>query len=644
VKLPKAPAQLLDLTFRLLASGQLKEAHRVCRKAIQARPDVPEAHLLLSEIHHQGGDSAKARESASRALRLRPGWSEAHVALGNAEVLAANLTSAEEHFRAAIAAGSPSAGVHANLGHVLMRQGRLEEAREAYELAASRDPNSVELQLNVAMILSELGQKPHALDVLTAVAERFPQSSQVAFALGNALADLGRNDEAVLHYRRALERDPAFSAALFNLALALNASRRNDEAIAALYELLRRNPAATDAREHLLRVLHASRRYREMEAVAREGLAIHPTELLYARQVAVALWWQERHDDAIAAFEAIDRSATHRRSPAYREAKLEYGTSLLALGRWREGWEGYGWRSVRNTWRVRFPKLVDDPRAIAALEQPARILIIGEQGLGDEIFFLRFARRLRDRGHRLCGGFDERLLALFAGIPGLFDELTSVEKARAIEADATILSGDLPLATAQDFAPPLVLSADAARIESFDARLREFGPPPYIGVTWRAGFLPSERVPGTLYLAKEVKPEELGTLLRPLRATFVILQRRPSPEDEQRFVAALGRPALDLSAVNDDLHDALAVLSILDDYVALSNTNTHLRAAVPGKTARVLVPPRPEWRWGLGTDLSPWFPEFRIYRESLQAGWAPAFEALALDLARSTAAQQHDVG
>ena len=287
---------------------------------------------------------------------------------------------------------------------------------------------------------------------------------------------------------------------------------------------------------------------------------------------------------------------------------------------------------------MRFPKLVDDPRAIAALDQPARILIIGEQGLGDEIFFLRFARRLRDRGHRLCGGFDERLLALFAGIPGLFDELTSVEKARAIEADATILSGDLPLATAQDFAPPLALSADAARLASFDARLREFGPPPYIGVTWRAGFLPSERVPGTLYLAKEVKPEELGTLLRPLRATFVILQRRPSPEDEHRFVAALGRPALDLSAVNDDLHDALAVLSILDDYVAVSNTNTHLRAAVPGKTARVLVPPRPEWRWGLATDLSPWFPEFRIYRESLQAGWAPAFEALALDLARSTAA------
>jgi tetratricopeptide (TPR) repeat protein len=643
VKLPKAPAELLGLTFNLLAAGQLKEAHRACRKAIQTRPDLPEAHLLLSEIHHQGGDAVKARESASRALRLRPGWSEAHVALGNAEVLAGNLKSAEEQFRAAIAAGTPSAGVHANLGHVLMRQGRLEEAREAYELAASRDPNSVELQLNVAMILSDLGQKPQALDELTAVAEHFPESSQVAFALGNALADLGRNDEAVLHYRRALELEPSFSAALFNLARALNASRRNDEAIGVLYELLRRDPAATDARDHLLRVLHASRRYREMEAVAREGVAIHPTELLYARQVAVALWWQERHDDAIAAFETIGASATERASPAYRDAKLEHGTSLLALGRWKEGWEAYAWRSLRSTLRARFPKLVDDPRAIAALDRPARILIIGEQGLGDEIFFLRFAKCLRDRGHRLCGGFDKRLLAIFAAIPGLFEELTSVEEAQAIQADATILSGDLPLATGEAFAPPLALPADATRRATLKARLCAFGPPPYIGVTWRAGVMPDERAPGTLYLAKEVKPEELGNVLRPLSATVVILQRRPAPTDEQRFIGALGRPALDLSAVNDDLRDALAVLSILDDYIALSNTNTHLRAAA-GKTARVLLPSPPEWRWGLGTSPSPWFPEFRLYRESLQFGWAPAFKALALDLAGSIAAKQHPVG
>jgi tetratricopeptide (TPR) repeat protein len=625
--------QLLAQSFQLLSSGQLKEAQRACRKAVQARPDIPEAHLLLSEIHHQSAEADKAREAAARALRLRPGWSEAFFALGNAEALAGNLPLAENHFRAALAAGSPGAGAHANLGHVLRRQGRLPEARDAYDQAVARAPQALELRLNLADILSELGEKEQAAERLGATAEQFPDSPQVHFALGNALADLQRHEEAILRYRRALELDPSFSAADSNLARALYATGRKDEAIAALYELLRREPDAAAARDHLLGFLHTSRRYREMEAVACEGVAVHPSEVLYARQVAVALWWQERYDDAIAAFEAIDGMATDRSGAAYRDAKTEHGTSLLALGRWRQGWEAYGWRSVRSSWRSRFPKLVDDPRAIAALNRPADILIIGEQGLGDEIFFLRFARRLTERGHRLHGGFNKRLLPVFAAIPGLFETLTSIEEAHALAADAAILASDLPLATAQDFALPLILPVEAPRRAAFEARLQEFGPPPYIGVTWRAGVLPDERVPGTLYLAKEVKPDELGAVLRPFTATFVILQRRPLPDDEPRFVAALGRPALNLSAVNDDLRDALAVLSVLDDYVALSNTNIHLRAAVGGKTARVLVPSPAEWRWGPSSSASPWFPGFRIYRQSIQAGWTPAFEALAGDLA-----------
>jgi hypothetical protein len=308
------------------------------------------------------------------------------------------------------------------------------------------------------------------------------------------------------------------------------------------------------------------------------------------------------------------------------------------MGRWREGWEAYQWRPTRLTWRARFPQVSEDPKAVAALRRPARILILGEQGLGDDLFFLRFAGALRSRGHLLRGAFDQRILPLLAGIPELFDELAP-SFAAAPEADLTILSGDLPLAAAQDLAAPLPLPVDAARRTSFEARLREFGPPPYVGVTWRAGVLPEERKQQAMfYLVKEVPPAELGAALRPLKATVCILQRKPAPEDRSRFVAALGRPAMDLSAVNDDLRDALAVLSILDDYVGVSNTNTHLRAGCPGKSARVLVPHNPEWRWELRGSRSSWFPLFTVYRQSAHDGWSPTLDALAADLATAFAA------
>jgi Flp pilus assembly protein TadD len=638
VKIPKAPAQLLELTFHLLAAGQLKEAHRACRKAVQARPDLPEAHLLLSEIHHQGGDSAKARESASRALRLRPGWSEAYVGLGNAEVLAGNLKPAEEHFRAAIAAGSPAAGVHANLGHVLLRQGRLEEARDAYEVAASRDPSSAELQLNVAMILSELGQKAEALELMLAAAERFPDSAQVQFVLGNQLTDLRRYEDAASRYRRAIDLEPSFSAARFNLARALFAMGRSEEAIAGLYELLNRDANASEVREQLLKLLHINRRFREMETVAREGMAIHPAALVYPHLYGVSLWWQERHEDALELYAMVDRLAKDHTTPAYQEAKLEQASALLLLGRWREGWEAYRWRPPRAFWRAKFPQLIDDPRTVDGFRGTARILIMGEQGLGDELFFLRFAKWLRERGHQLRGCFDKKLLPLLADLPNLFDQLTHIYDPSSIDADVTLLSGDLPLAVRQDIAPALALPVDPARREIFEARLRQFGPPPYIGVTWRGGALQDERKgPMIFFLEKEVTPAELAAVLRPLSATVVILQRRPSVEDQERFLQALGRPALDLSAVNDDLRDALAVLSVLDEYVGVSNTNTHLRAGLAGKTARILVQHPPEWRWGVGVR-STWFPDFPTYRQDRDGNWTAALSALAADLAPYIAA------
>ena len=53
--------------------------------------------------------------------------------------------------------------------------------------------------------------------------------------------------------------------------------------------------------------------------------------------------------------------------------------------------------------------------------------------------------------------------------------------------------------------------------------------------------------------------------------------------------AGLGRDALDFSAANDDLSEMLALLSLLEDYVGVSNTNMHLAAAA-GATAAAIRP------------------------------------------------------
>jgi hypothetical protein len=113
------------------------------------------------------------------------------------------------------------------------------------------------------------------------------------------------------------------------------------------------------------------------------------------------------------------------------------------------------------------------------------------------------------------------------------------------------------------------------------------------------------------------------------------LQRNPDASDVLKFTQTLGSQAADCSDINADLSSALAMLATLDEYIAVSNTNLHLRAGVTSSGAQhttVLVCHPPEWRWGQHGIETPWFPGFRVLREMAPSGcpdtWHAALDAL----------------
>jgi hypothetical protein len=132
-------------------------------------------------------------------------------------------------------------------------------------------------------------------------------------------------------------------------------------------------------------------------------------------------------------------------------------------------------------------------------------------------------------------------------------------------------------------------------------------------------------------LFKETDISLLGSTLSAWPGEVLILQRNPRPDEIESFMRALGRPAHDFSDLNENLEDMLALLSQLDEYVGVSNTNMHLMAGL-GKTARVLIPHPPEWRWMTGCNESPWFPGFQQYRENPNKDWNSALPRLTKDL------------
>jgi hypothetical protein len=282
-----------------------------------------------------------------------------------------------------------------------------------------------------------------------------------------------------------------------------------------------------------------------------------------------------------------------------------------------------------------------------------------EQGLGDEIFFLRYARELHLRGARISYRASDKLRGLLRGA-NFIHELPATH-APPPEADASILLCDLPHAlmalpssplprgslepeysalpqfaqrVAIFFPPPpptIRLLPDAARVRALGEKLRASGDPPYIGVTWRSGTPLAEQTGRSLVLFKEIPLEKLARAIAPVSGTVISIQRNPKATENSVLSELVGKPVHDLSALNADLESMLALLALLDDYVGVSNTNTHLRATV-GRTARVLVPRPADWRWMSAGDESPWFPGFRIYRQGPDGDWEAALGRLRGDL------------
>jgi tetratricopeptide (TPR) repeat protein len=424
---------------------------------------------------------------------------------------------------------------------------------------------------------------------------------------GVALGESGQLEEAEAAFRRALKLKPVHVDALVNLAKTLEKREQLAEA-AKLYEralaLAPRTPKLGANLAAVYRQLGDAVRARDIlqRCAAGEDLAMGLAECdLEEGRVASAL---ERLAQAVAAH------------PEWVMARVSYAHLLLATGRRGEAWEHYLWRG--------FAAPANAGRRLPARLDGRRIRLLNEQGIGDILFFLRFVPQLRARGAEVSLDCPEKLRPLL-GASGLL---------AAGPVDEQFPIGDLPALLGADDAPPawpLAVAAEDARAAG--ERLAALGPGPWLAVTWRAG---TDAARGREFgaerslLSKAAPPAALGGALRGWRGSVLLLQRGAREGEAAAFAAALQAPAHDLSALGDDLRALAATLAAVDEYVAVSNTNVHLRAGL-GRRARVLVPQPPEWRW-LHEGESPWFPGFPVYRQPQDRNWDGPLRLLREDL------------
>ncbi len=498
--------------------------------------------------------------------------------------------------------------LHANL---------FEEAARLFEEICRVDPMDAESWRWLGMINSRLGALARAEECCRKALSLRPDDAEAHNVLGNVLSALERDEEAVACYRNTIRLQPHDAQAYNNLANALVFADRGDEAIECYKTALKYDPNYAEAYSNLAAAYAMQRRYAEAIESHQTALRLNPGSAEAHHNLGLVFTEQGSFKEA----ETHYRMALQLK-PGYAAAYSSLALLELLQGRFESAWHHYVHRpSIQSKGAVKLPSAL--PLDLTG----KRLLLMRDQGLGDEIFFLRFVPQLKARGAWVAYCPNPKLAALLARVPQIDRIVARGEPLKDLT--YTISVSDLPLLLGMDHVskipPPLPLPVPPQQLETMRQRLAQLGPPPYVGVTWRAGTKDKRK------LYKEAPLAALAEVLKPFPVTILILQRHPHAGEVEYFSKLLGRPAPDLSALNEDLEEMFVLLAQIDDYMGVSNTNMHLRAAT-GKTARVLLPHPPEWRWMAEGEESPWFRGFAVYRQGMDCAWDEAFGRLAQDL------------
>ena len=532
------------------------------------------------------------------------------------------------------------------------RAGRLADAKAAYRQVITVQPNHFGALINLGLIAYHAGNHGLAADLIGKASRVEPNHAGARSNLGNALAALGRLDEAASAYGKAIELDPSHAVALSNLGNTLRLQGKLDRAVAACERAIELRPEFPDAHNNLGSALLERRQPDAAIAAFQQAVRMDPDHVTAIFNLGNAHYERGDLEDACAIFLRAVRlkpdyakahkmlgSALRQRGrfdaaakplddaisidPADREAFVVRAQNRLAQADFAGGWCDYLMRPTVNAIRSN----ISQERLSSDLRDK-RVLVLRDQGLGDEIFFLRFIAMLKDLGAWIAYRPDAKIAGMVRRLTFIDCVVGEHEEPDAVDLRYSI--GDLPfilgMTATADIPPSIGLTVSMERAAAIRARLRALGPLPYIGVTWRAG----TDLRG--FLSKETPLEGIAGALRSTAGTVVVLQRNPRTDEIGRFGRALGRPAHDFSSLNDDLEAMLALVDLIDDYVCVSNTNVHLRAAT-GHKCRVLVPNPPDFKWMATGRESPWFPGTCLYRESPDGGGRnDAFEELTADL------------
>lgn len=487
----------------------------------------------------------------------------------------------------------------------LHQSGQIQEAIALHQTLLKQFPGHPHILHLSGLAQQELGDLRTAMNLLSQAVAREPENGHFLLALGIVLKELGHSRAALERLQDAQQRQPTHPEILFHLGDTQIDLGEAEAAITPFRAAIQMRPDFKEAWINLGLCLKACGRLQEA---------------LEAFQQVVALY------------------------PDCLDGRINLGLTQLLMGQYASGWRSYEWR-LRATGEA---ACFTPPAVLQGSHPPPRwqgeplagktLLVVGEQGFGDTIQFVRYLPRLKAAGARVLLTTSPSLIPLLSRLDAI-DRLSTPETLadpEPIDYHVPLLSLPMIFNTQPHTIPADIpyLHPNPDWVNLWKNRLdrkKSF----YVGLVWQGKPLhqndPLRR--------RSCPGKELARLATIPGITWVNLQKREGHAQPLSLPAEM--PSLDLSGVLHDFAHTAAILAALDLLISIDTSVAHLGGAL-GKPVWILLPFAPDWRWSLDPERTPWYPTARLFRQTTPNGWKDPLQRIATALPLLMHAQKEE--
>lgn len=272
------PQNQFNHALKLLQTGKLEQAERICRLLIKQAPANGPATHLLGLVRKSAGDHAGAEKYMRQSLQFDPRVAE----------------------------------YYSNLANLLRSLGRNDEAAEAYGEALQIDPMSKPARIGLARSLVDLRQLDAANAEARELTRKLPLDPESWSVLAMVLREQGRLGDAERAYRKSIAIAPGYAAAHHNLGSVLSRMDRAEEALESLNRAESLGVAGYELQFNLGRTLLQLYRFEDAERAFAAAVQHRPLDTDAQINLARVRFMQNDPDFARNIFESAAESGDDR--------------------------------------------------------------------------------------------------------------------------------------------------------------------------------------------------------------------------------------------------------------------------------------------------------------------------------------------